>query len=333
MFSKKNFLDLFPVPEYLLFSSCGIAITDTSVRFVEFKHQPFSSHRKMARYEQVALPSGTVQSGYINDTEKLSDALRGLVARHGVRYAYVTLPEERTYLFSAVIGKVPEEGLRDAVAFIIEENVPVTLSESVFDFNVVEDMKSTNQYRVTVSVLSKKVVDFYVQVFESVGITPVSFDIESQSISRAIIKRGDTSTQLIINLAEKKTGFYIVENEVVQFTTTLPFGNSGGSARAHLNDLKAEMQKVFTFWNARPANAGNLDKKIGKVLVCGPGSFNDELVRDLMEEAPVYYDLANPWINVSDRWLDLPKEHITQDAMDYVSAIGLVLPRAVKHYV
>lgn len=325
LLKKKVFSDYFPVPEYLRLSNSGIAITDTEVKFLEFRHGRFS------RFEKISLPEGVVQSGFINAPEKLIAILKDLALRYKLRYAYATLPEERAYLFTTIIDKVPEEGLRDSVAFIIEENVPVKLANSVFDFDVIEELKQSNQLKITVSVISKKVVDFYLQVFESAGITPVSFDIESQAIARAIIPRGDKSTQLIVHLGEKKTGFYVVEDEVVQWTTTLPYSAQTNTTNSHLTDLRTELRKIFAFWTTRAEKPGFSERKIEKMLICGPGALNGALVAEFTKECPVTCSITDPLINVPEAKAHL-QQNLSAEVLNYASAIGLVLPNKIKSY-
>lgn len=327
---KKSFFNLFPTPEYLLLSSGGIAITDDSVKFVQFRRSLFGQSLKLSSYEKFPLEAGVAQSGYINNAEKLTEVLGGLSKKHDISFARATFPEERAYLFSAFIDRVPQKGLRDAVAFIVEANVPVQLANSVFDFDVIEDDLESNKIKVVVAVLSKKVVDFYIQIFESAGITPVSFDIESQAIARAVVPRGDSSTQMVVNLAINKTGFYIVEDEVVQFTTTLPIGATKESPYSHMNDLVVEMRKIFGFWSSRASTSGNGARKIEKVLLCGTNASNEEFIKEFMKECPVSYSVANPWINISDGYQHLSAEDISQDALDYTSAIGVAMARGIK---
>jgi type IV pilus assembly protein PilM len=331
---KKSFFKSFPTPEYLLLSTCGIAVSDESVKFVEFSRGFFGSSLELSHYARTALPEGVVASGYINDAEKLTAVLKEVSVRYGIRFARATLPEERAYLFTAHIERVPADGLRDAVAFIIEENVPVKLADSVFDFDIVEDNPTSSQIKVTVSVLSKKVVDFYIQVFEAAGITPVSFDIESQAIARAIIPKGEKRTQMIINLSQKKTGFYVVEEEVVQFTTTLPVGAAGEAPYPHIADLVSEMRKIFAFWSARGTTTANMpEKKIEKILLCGLGAGNGAFVAEFMANSPVEYALGNPWVNIAESAKALSSKDISKETLDYASAIGLALPNADKNYV
>ena len=322
---RKGFLSFFPTPEYLLLSNAGLAITDDGIRFIEFQRGLFSQNLKLSRHEKLPLSEGIVQSGFINDEASLTNSLKDLVARHRLKYVYATLPEERAYLFTAVIDKVPQEGLRDAVAFIIEANAPVSLANSVFDFDVVEELVASNQLKVVVSVISKKVADFYTQVFDAVGLVPVSFDIESQAIARAIIPKGDKTTQLVINLNNKKTGFYVVEDEVVQFTTTLPYGSSVRQDSSHMNDLKNEMSKVFGFWDTRN-NVSNIDnRKIERILLCGSGAKNESFVSELTKDCSVRIDTADVWVNAGEEARDFPEE-LDKEALEYASAIGLALP-------
>lgn len=325
LLKKKLFSDFFPTPEYLLLANSGIVITDASVKFVQFTRGMLKSALHLAHFKRIPLPDGVVQSGFINDPDKLISILKNLSRRYGLQYVYATLPEERAYLFTATIDKVPEEGLRDAVAFIIEENVPVQLPNSVFDFDVVGELKESNQLKVVVSVISKKVVDFYLQVFESAGITPVSFDIESQVIARAIVPRGDKRAQLIVNLTHKKTGFFIVEDEIVQFTTTLPYGTEESSPNSRLDDIKAELKKIFAFWSAKADKLGLAERKIEKMLICGSGAQNDSLVAELEKDCPLTCELVNAWVNAPGAVSDLPAAFL-KESLDYVAAIGLVLP-------
>ncbi len=329
---QETFLDSFPVPEYLLLSTSGIAITDKGVKFIQFRRKSFSNNRKIIHSHKILLPIGAVDSGFINDKNAVVAALKELKSLHDICYARATLPEERAYLFTATIDKVPFEGLRDAVAFIVEENVPVSLPESVFDFEIIENDPQSSKIKVSVTVLPKEVVNIYIKIFEAAGITPISFDLESQAIARVIIPRGDRRTTLIINLGEKKTGFYVVKDEVVEFSTTPAHGIPPLGVAPNLYDLKAEMRKVFGFWGARVDRDGATQKKIEKVLLCGAGSGNAEVVRELMSECLVEYALAEVWIN-STSVPDRVSAKIIENPLEYLAAIGVALPRSEKNYV
>jgi Tfp pilus assembly PilM family ATPase len=328
---QNTFYNHFPTPEYLTLSNCGVAISDGSLHFIQFSHGLVGNGLNLSSFEKITLPEGVVDSGFINDTEKLTAVLRDLASRYRLSFVRATLPEERAYLFTTTIDRVPSEGLRDAVAFIIEENVPVTLAESVFDFDILTEDEHSDKIEVTVAVLSKKVVNFYLQVFRDAGITPVSFDIESQAIARAVVPKGDKSTQLIVNLGRNKTGFYVVEDEVVQFTTTLPIGVGKEGEGLHQEEIKSEMGKIFTYWSAHH-KGGGAERKVSKVLLCGEASISQGFVSELESDLGVPHSAVNPWANISSDTRKLSPELI-KDAMEYIPAIGLAIPHPHRTYV
>lgn len=322
---RKTFIDFFPVPEFLLLSNTGIAITDNYTKFVQLRRGIFQDRFDLVHATKVDNPKGAVESGLITSPAALVPILKKLVSHYGVRYAHAVLPEERAYLFTTTINWVAPEGIRDAVAFIIEENAPVTLAESVFDFEIIKEDKALGQITLSVFVLPKEIVNAYVSLFESVGIVPISFKLESQAIARALIHQDDKRSHLIINLSWKKTGFYILEDGVVQFSTTSAYSIGGDDLYSNLNDMKAEMRKVLAFWDIRNNKSGKPERKIEKAILCGPGGSKDEFIKKFMSESNIEYSPADIWLNMS------PKHHIEkmsfEESLEYTTAIGSVLPR------
>lgn len=324
---NRTFFNLFPTPEYLSLSNSGIAIGDDGIKFLQLHHGLFGNGLTLSHHQKIPLPEGTVFGGLIYDPKNVIAALKEVKDTYGITYTRATLPEEKAYLFSAAIPRVPVEGLKDAVAFIIEENAPVKLAESVFDFDIISSSPELPKFEVTVAVLPKRIADSYMEVFQTAGLVPVSFDIESQAIARAAVPTGDASTWLVINIETKKTGFYIVEAGVVRFTTTLSFGSN----QPGTTELKTEMRKIFAFWGAREVKPGSPQKKIEKALLCGTGALNNAFVEELMDECPVEYTWGNPWINVSSGGKAPPE--FASEAMDFTATIGLALPHPHRPYV
>lgn len=315
---QRTFLDLFPAPEFLLLSTTGIAVTDSDTKFVQLRREISGNGFELAHLSKENNPQGAVEAGLIRNSAGLVPILKKLASHYGIRYARASLPEEKAYLFTTSIEKVPSEGLRDAVAFIVEENAPVSLADSVFDFEIIGEVPDANEIKLAVTVLPKNIVNAYTALFESAGITPISFDIEPQAIARALIRRGDKRSNLIINLSRKKTGFYVVEEEVVQFNTTPAYSIGEGDSYPSLNDLKAEMHKVLAFWNARPG------EKIENIILCGFGASKKDFVDKLMSESEIPYALADVWQNVSVSQGNVPNLSF-DESLEYASAIGLVL--------
>ncbi|MFZ2048869.1 MAG: pilus assembly protein PilM [Minisyncoccia bacterium] len=330
---KRSFFDFFPTPRFLELSKVGVAFSDQNIHLVEFKKSHRAGDLSIDHYNAVALLTGVILGGYIYEQEALVKALRDLKSKHSFDYVRATLPEEKAYLFTTEVDKEPFDSLRDRVAFIIEENVPVSLAESVFDFEIIGNIKDKEQIRVAVSVLPLKAVETYIHVFEAAGITPVSFDVESQALARAIVPNGDERTQLIVNLEENKTGLYVVEDEIVQFSSTPAFGAvKDENGYRDLLALKSEMRKVFAFWNTKLGIDGAPGKKIEKILIAGRGAKDDNFVSALMEDMDIEYEVANVWVNAFSLFGDLPDISF-EESLAYGVSVGVALPEKEPRYV
>jgi hypothetical protein len=328
--SSKKFTDYFPVPAYLLLANSGITLTDKSVKFAQFKKT--EKGIELVHFVDMPLEPGIISSGYINNTEEVKKALIYLKNLYNIRYITATLPEERAYVFTTEIDKVPYEDLRDAVAFTIEENAPVSLEKSIFDFDIVG--KTTGpKLKVAVTVVTYKGTVLYTDIFESAGLSPISFEIESQVIARAIIPKGDTRAQLIVNLSTEKTGMYIVQDEIVHFTSTTPFGarNTNG-VYTDVHDLKSELRKIFAFWNTRLDTHGIPVKKIEKILIVGDEATREDFISEIMSDVAIEYTLANVWVNALSFEETVPNIPF-KESLACAAAVGLSLPRKDNFYV
>jgi len=330
-----SFFDFFPTPRFLLLSDAGVTISDKAVQVVEFREMHASDQKfSLVHCEAEPLAPGAVTSGIIQDRDEVVRVLKVARARHHLNFVRATLPEEKAYLFITEFDSMPLEDLRDAVAFILEENVPVPLAESVFYFDVIKPDPSSTKIKVAVYVLQEKEVGAYVKIFESAGITPVSFDIESQAIARALIFEGDTRTQLILNLGETKTGLYIIEDEVVQFSSTPAFGSRAREDGSYgdLSNLKLEVRKLFSFWNTRLDKRGIPQKKIERILLTGEGAVKEDFVAELMSGLEAPYVLADVWANAFSIKKHLPEVPF-ETSLSYASTIGAALPSRDHIYV
>lgn len=320
-----KFFDLFPTPRYLSLAEVGISISEREINFISFRHGT-PGELKVEHFGSVALPEETILSGALNDSNSLVTALSKLKRDYGFRYVAVSLPEEKAYLFTTTVDKVSYKDLADAVAFTIEENVPTALQKSVYSFDVLPE---GDKVKSAVSVLPIEVASAYAEAFKLAGLTPVSIDIEPQAVARALVTRGDARSHLIINLRDKKVGFYLVSGEVVQFSSTTSIDLTASNVT---EVLRAEIKKFFIFWNTRLTSDGAGFGKIEQVILCGEGAKNESLTANIMSDVETPYTLANVWTNVSRVERRLPVMPFDQ-SLSYAGSIGAALPQSKQIYV
>lgn len=273
----------FPISHFLEMSHAGIDISSAVVRIAELTRTSRGLKLKFCTEEKLESPILPNQS--LQSRSDLINILKKVQKEHNLKFVEVSIPEEKSYLFTIEVVDGSKEEIRTRIEMHIEENVPISLEDAVFDYHRIKKNETTGMQFLAVSVVSAAVIDEYTMLFESCGMTPISFLIENQALSRAIVKKGDRNNYLIVNVAYKSTVLSIVNDETVQFTSTVPLGSEDftnaivkklsidieqardikydkGFSREKDNELAAsaltevanilveEINKVFVYWNS-----------------------------------------------------------------------------------
>src|SRR3989344_1189978 len=320
IFNKMS--NLFPPPRFLSLPFSGLSISDSSIHCVQFGGRRNSLH--LEKYKEEVLPPGVVVSGQINDKEALMEILSVLKKELDLGYVKVSLPEEKAYLFTAKIPRVTQKEIRSAIESKIEENVPVSPNELSFDYKII-DRSQSDYLLVSVSTLPISLIDLYVDIFEKVGLSLISLEIESQAIARSLLpKEGGLDTVLVVNFGVEKVGLYVVVDRVIHFTSTVSI--KGGSSKSS-DSLSQEIKKLYIYWHTLKQNAGKPKKKIKQIIVCGEG-FDDDIVSYLSTHNQTPTILGNVWTNTFDIDTNIPEIPFI-DSLRYAASVGLALPSSI----
>jgi len=351
-----SFFDLFPTPKFLEMTAVGLSISDSAVRFVELNK--VGGNFVLGKYGERSLPPGVVTSGFIYNSQQLANILSDLKKDYGLNFVKATLPEEKAYLFKTEIPKLSQTETRSAISFKLEENVPISTVNAVFDYSVIEDefSRTKDHQDILVSVLPVKVVRAYFDAITSAGLTPLSFEIESQAIADSVINKKDRRAFLIINLTKEKTGLYVVSDGVVQFTSTLnpdetstprpsikvfDISQQKTSSSAEKSQIfrlannfterRDEVRRIYDYWNDHKGKDGERNKKIQKVILCGESDEKETFAEHLRLALKTEVDIAQVWSNCFPFEDYIPPMPLTE-SLPYAAAIGLALPDFYKKH-
>ena len=321
MGKHSHFLHFFPTPSFLVMPAVSIAVSDEKLRFVELKKGRKSIELKT--YEEEKLKPGTIIESEIENFENLILSLKKIKKNFKTDYVVFSLPEEKGYIYTTFIpvneGKITEE----QVAFTLEKNVPFSVNEVVFDY-VETGEKSKEGREVVVMVLPTIVIQGYIDVFKKAKLTPIYFEIESFSLSRAVVNNRDPRTHLLVHIQNNMTNISIISRNIPRFTSTVKSSlvlEETNKSREAASWLKEEVSKVRSYWLSHGSqNTGDPQT----VILCGEkvgkGVEKDVLASGLDIEVNV----ANVWENVTtfdDYVPDMPHSK----SLEYGSAIGLAL--------
>ncbi len=230
------FFKVFPTPVSMSVPAVGFDLTDEAVRFVAFERDSklvggnkCETDLKVSAYAEVVIPAGIITNGFINDEKALTDLLRDFAKKFNVSYVHASLPEEKLYLFTTEVSSVSHDEIMQNIEFKLEENVPIPASNALFAYSIISHPSSTST-KVSVSVAPRKAVETYLNVLLGAGIKPLSFSIQAEGLSKAVIPKNTKGAHCLVNVMEENTGIYLTSGNTVCFTSTVGVGSKSFSS-------------------------------------------------------------------------------------------------------
>lgn len=351
---KQLYSKYFPTPKFLAMSSCAIDISDHSVKYGELNL--LEDGLRLGRYGKEKVPDGIVKSGKIENPEPLIKILKDLKQRENLEFVRVALPEEQIYLFTLSVPKIDGGDLYETILLQLEDHIPLQAADTLFDYNILFDDKSN--VTVEVVAISAETVNSYLSVFDKSGLIPVAFELESQSVTSAVVPRGEVGTVMIIDFGEARTGISIAVDGRVVFTSTFDIGGnvftemiaknySISFAEAEIKKLKLEnseeekedlfptmlniiavlrdeINKHFVYWTAHKDEVGAHKEGISKIIICGGGSNIPGLVEYLSVSFKTKVEYANAWTNILSTDSNVPDMSFSE-SLSYLTVLGLAI--------
>ncbi|MFA6077086.1 MAG: pilus assembly protein PilM [Candidatus Paceibacterota bacterium] len=349
------FSRFFPVPSFLSDSSFGLDIGDESIKFMELVST--KNGIRVGRHGERAIPPGIIDSGKIKNPKRIEEILISLKKEIGLKSVRASLPEEQVYLFKLRLEKDGLVNIKESIELALEEHVPISAQDAIFDYEIIsEDMQSIE---LQVATISRNVIENYLAIFRNSQILVQSFELEAQAISRAVVKKGDLDTYMIVDFGEKRTGIFIVSRGIVMFTSTLDVGGvmltdmiaknfkinfdeaekmkrKYGLERNAPNKelfsvllnsvsiLRDEIVKHFLYWHTHKDVEGKNNMPIKKIILCGGDSNLTGLVDYFSVSMKSPVEMANVWVNIVDTENHVPDMNFKQ-ALSFATALGLAL--------
>lgn len=337
----------------------GIDISDLSLKIVKLKNR--GKFFNLVSFGETVIKPGIIEQGEVKNKKVLIENIRRAVKKVNgekikTQYVIVSLPEEKAFLQVIHLPFMTAQEAKKAVYFEAENYIPLPINEVYLDSQIISYDAKTNKLNILIVALPKTIVDPYVSSLRGAGLKPLAFEIESMSISRALVNESEAHKPLIlIDLGENRTGFSIFCEHSLRFTTTHQDICAKKFTEAIAESLKISFKEAETLKLKKGIinNRNNkkisdilmpslielvnlikkyisycetrYNQKIDKVLLCGGGANLKGLVDFLGQQLKTSVELGNPWINIVS---SKSKEHNLlshEESLRYTTAIGLAL--------
>lgn len=354
--TSRTFRALFPPPRFLKMPTAGIDMSASGVKFVVLNHSV--SGVVIESFGTYRFKKGIIVDGDLVERSTLQTLLKKIKKSHGVHFANIALPEQKSYLFQT---KVPytdnDTALQVSVGQNISEQVPLPKQEARFDANRLLRDKDTQH--VAGIAYARRIIAEYNDAFTAGGITVRAMESEMHALPRALLKQGSSGTCMIVDFGKTTTKIMIVQDgKHPLFATTLDIGghaltmavqkfygvtedeakvikrekgiipeegNLGylSSVLTTLSGLRDEVSKRFEYWQDR-ARTEKLVHPIEKIILAGGNGSLRGLPEYLMASVGVPVHTGDPFVNLA-HFNDVVPPIEFEQSLSYSVAIGLAL--------
>lgn len=356
---QKKIFDLFP-------SSFGLDLSDLSMKAVWLDR---SGHQdSIMSFGSVPLPMGSVIDGEIMDPEAVKNAIAALLEKSGpkklrTRKVICSLPETKAFLRILSLPLMEEDELREAIKWEIEANIPLTLDQVYYDWQILDLNLAQEKGKMSVLVVAvaRSGVDQFQEVLEAAGLEVLGLETESIAQARSLLpEKNEKRTTLIVDIGDRRTSFLIAVGSTPCFTSSVPLSSQmitdaiskslhisfeeaesikirqglGSLAMKSpvlkaalpvLENISVEIEKSIDFYLNNLRYSENIDS----IVLCGGGSNMQGLLPYLSRRLGRPIEFGNPWVNV---YLGKQLPLIDRNrSVQYSTAIGLAL-RGLDEY-
>jgi len=333
----------------------GLDISDRALRLVKLAKN--GKKITLISFNEIAVPPGVIINGDLMKADILTDLVKELIkSTNGKKIKYdnmiAVLPETRTFIKVINLPAAKSEPeLIDSIFNEIKNHIPLTPEEIYMDWQIISDNQT--QLKVLIGAAPKIVADSYYDALSRTGYAPYVMEIEASAISRCLIAEKDRRPKIIIDFGANRTGLIIFDNNVPQFTVSLPISGNKitetiaktlqldatkaeeakilcgldtdkceGAIKkilmAPIDSLAREIKKAMAFYQDNFANAS----PIAEIILCGGGANFAKIDKVLSEKLKIPVTIGNPLTNIL-----LPKKFnlSASKLLSYTTAIGLAL--------
>lgn len=342
----------------------GLDISDTSIKVMQLDYS--GDRLASIAFNDSILSDQVVNNHMIISEDRLADNILRVVAsakKIDTKFVVCSIPEAKSFVRILTIPKMPESEIATALPFELEQDIPVPIDQVYLDWQVIRE--TADKLEVLAHATPIDYMDAFVASLRIAKLVPVAMELESQATARALISREyETKSVLIVDLASRQTSFIIVDNGIIQYTSSIPIaGNAFTESIARnlsikapeaekkkqeqgliaengqdvrkailpiLDNLVDEIKNVIRFFEEHETT----HKTIETIMLCG-GSAKlagiAEYISDRINLGSVHTQakviLADPWVNVMADPKAAPLDGLA--ALGYTTVIGLAL-RGVK---
>ena len=349
--------------------SFGLDFSDLSLRIAKLRKK--GRFLSLSSWGEMKIKPGLIEEGEVKDEDRLAENIKKSLnevkgEKLKTKNVIASLSEEKAFLQVIQMPRMEEGELKTALPFEAENYVPLPIEKVYLDFQIVPPVQDhLDHLDVLIAALPKKTVDPYLSCLKKAGLLPQALEIESQSISRALVKNGVSPFPLfIIDFGKSRTSFIIFSGYSLRFTSSIPISSQKlteaiaqtlkvdlteaeelklkyglvskktaenkkiiKAINPILADLVKEIKRYIAYYHSHSGHEHlpSEGSEINEILLCGRGANLLGLTGFLSSELQIPVKLGNPWVNILPEPLKEVPGLPFRESLGYTTVLGLAL--------
>jgi len=225
---KSGFIASLVAP-FLEFRITGLDISDMSMKYLSFDRMK-KNKLSIGVYGEIEYPAGIIINGEIKDEQKFIDVLKEWFIKEKKNlpspFVAISLPEEKSFIRAVQIPHVKREDVANAIRWEIENQIPLSLDQLIYDYEVIEPLQDSQDHLdVIITAFPRDILNAYVRAIKGAGLELYAIELESQSILRACLPQlHDAEAKMIVDIGRTHTSFIIFAGGATFYTSTINMG-------------------------------------------------------------------------------------------------------------
>ena len=233
----------------------GLDIGSTAVRAAEIVP---GDPPALLRAAQVPLPEGAVESGEVRNPAAVSQAIRDLWQRGGLKGKQVTMgvANQRVVVREVTVPALPPKELKQSLPFQVQDLIPIPVDDAVLDYDVLGELEQegAKMQRLLVVAAQREMLNRLVEAVQEAKLDPVGIDLVPFALIRAVgqhdglgLDESEAGGEGIVDIGADVTNICVHERGVARFVRILPSAGrdvtTAVAGQLGISDEEAEAMK------------------------------------------------------------------------------------------
>lgn len=177
-------------------------------------------------------PKGAIENAKIVNPDEIAEGIRTLLRMYSFigKRVVTSVSGQLVTVRTLTVDKLPEKELDEVIKWEVQKLIPFKIEEASFDYQILGTVQDTKgeKFSVIAAAASLDIINSIVSAIKLAKLEPVAIEIESFAELRLLDytykEKYSNYIIILINSGYSFTNINIIEDGILRFTRTIPFG-------------------------------------------------------------------------------------------------------------